>query len=69
MLLSGEFTFPDIEVHALQSLVIDLINLLVDVLGLLHGYLAAIIIATVDTLQARRIVVLLGKVNTISSHR
>lgn len=52
-----EVLVPDVEIHALDSLVIELVYLLVNILGLLQRYLR--MVAAGHTLDASRIGILL----------
>lgn len=48
---------------------VDWINLLINMLGLLQWNLTTICIATVDTLNSGWVIILLGKSDTVSPHR
>lgn len=69
VLLRGwEVLVPDVQVHALESLVIQLVDLLVDVLGLLQRYLR--VVAARHALDAGWIAaVFLGQVDAVRTHR
>ena len=69
MLLRGwEVLVPDVQVHALESLVIQLVDLLVDVLGLLQRYLRVVAARyALDTGWVATI--FLGQVDAVRAHR
>lgn len=66
MLLScREALIPNVQIHALEPLVIQLVYLLVDVLGLLQRQLA--VVAAGHALDASRVAILLRQVYAIRS--
>lgn len=69
VLLRGwEVLVPDVQVHALESLVIQLVDLLVDVLGLLQRYLR--VVAARYALDSGWVAtIFLGQVDAVRAHR
>ena len=65
LLRCREALIPNVQIHALEPLVIQLVYLLVDVLGLLQRQLA--VVAAGHALDASRIAILLRQVYAISS--
>lgn len=63
LLSRWEALIPDVQIHALQSLVIELVYLLVYILGLLQRQLT--VIATGHALDSSRIAILLRQVDAI----
>ena len=65
LLSCREALIPNVQIHALESLVIQLVYLLVNILGLLQGQLT--VIAARHALDAGRVTILLRQVDAIGS--